>query len=76
MPELLYPAVDVYLGQSRPVLLGNAADTGALWISSTTGQAMTKKILGTLISKITLRQLALMFHRICSVLPLSPRAQC
>jgi integrase len=54
VPELLYPAIEVYLGQSRPALLGKAPDTGALWISSTTGRTMTNKNLGTLISKITL----------------------
>ncbi len=54
IPELLYPAIDLYLGQSRPALLSKGAETNALWISSTTGKAMTKKNLGTLISKITL----------------------
>jgi integrase len=54
VPELLYPAIDVYLGQSRPTLIGKASDTNALWISSRTGRAMTKKNLGTLISKNTL----------------------
>jgi integrase len=54
IPEVLYPAIDVYLAQSRPVLLGKSPDFGALWISSRTGEAFTKKNLGTLISKITL----------------------
>ncbi len=53
VPELLYPAINIYLGQSRPNLLAKGVDTNALWISSTTGRAMTKKNLGTLISKIT-----------------------
>ena len=52
--ELLYPAIDLYLGQSRPVLLSKGVESNALWISSTTGRALTKKNLGTLISKITL----------------------
>jgi integrase len=52
--ELLYPAIDLYLRQSRPILLGSAPDTRAMWISSTTGSPLTKKNLGTLISKITL----------------------
>jgi integrase len=55
VPELLYPAIDLYLHQSRPVLLGSTPDTNALWISSTTGKPMTKKNLGILISKITLQ---------------------
>jgi integrase len=52
--ELLNPAIDVYLHQSRPVLLRSRFTTNALWISSRTGGAMTKKNLGTLVSKITL----------------------
>lgn len=53
VPELLYPAIDLYLGQSRPTLLSKGAETNALWISSTTGGALTRKNLGTLISRIT-----------------------
>jgi integrase len=53
VPELLYPAIDIYLSQSRPILLAKGVETKALWISSTTGRAMTRKNLGTLISKIT-----------------------
>ena len=49
--------IDVYLSQSRPVLLGSRSPTNALWISSTTGRPMTTKNLGTLISKITLETL-------------------
>jgi integrase len=52
--ELLYPAIDIYLHQSRLVLLRSTPDTNALWISSTTGRPMTKKNLGILISRITL----------------------
>jgi integrase len=52
--ELLYPTIDLYLGQSRPALIGNAPITEGLWVSSTTGGPMTKKNIGTLISKITL----------------------
>ena len=48
VPELLHPAIE-----SRPALIGRALDTGALWISSTTGGPMTRKNFGTLISKIT-----------------------
>jgi hypothetical protein len=55
VPELLNPAIDVYLHQSRPVLLRST--TNALWISSTTGGAMTTKNLGTLVSKVTLERL-------------------
>jgi integrase len=49
--------IDFYLNQSRPVLLGSKSTTDALWISSTTGRAMTTKNLGTLISKITFETL-------------------
>jgi integrase len=54
VPELLYRYIDVYLSQSRPVLLASNPPTNALWISSTTGQRMTTKNMGMLISKITL----------------------
>ena len=54
VPKLLNPFVDLYLNQSRPVLLGSSPPTNALWISSTTGERLTTKNLGTLISKITL----------------------
>jgi integrase len=57
VPELLKPTIDMYLNQSRPVLIGSKPSTNALWISSTTGRAMTTKNLGTLVSKITLETL-------------------
>jgi integrase len=54
VPAWLNRYIDVYLNQSRPVLLGSRPPTNALWISSTTGGRLTAKNLGTLISKITL----------------------
>jgi integrase len=54
VPASLNRCIDVYLNQSRPVLLRSRPPTNALWISSTTGRPMTTKNLGTLISKITL----------------------
>jgi integrase len=54
IPALLNRDIDVYLNQSRPVLLGSRQPTNALWISSTTGRPMTAKNLGILISKTTL----------------------
>src|SRR6516162_5066764 len=54
VPAWLNRCIDVYLNQSRPVLLGSRPPTNTLWISSTTGRRMTTKNLGTLISKITL----------------------
>jgi site-specific recombinase XerD len=54
VPALLNRSIELYLNQSRPLLLGSSPPTSALWISSTTGQRMTAKNLGTLISKITL----------------------
>jgi integrase len=53
IPELLYPAIELYLQQSRPVLRGTRPDTNALWLSSTTGGPMTAKNLGSLISRVT-----------------------
>jgi site-specific recombinase XerD len=57
VPEWLNGSIGAYLVEARPVLIGSASSTDALWISSTTGRAMTKKNLGLLISKITLRTL-------------------
>jgi len=57
VPEILNPAFDVYLNQSRPVLIGSKAPTDFMWISSRTGGRFTTKNLGTLISKITYRTL-------------------
>ena len=54
VPELLNGSIGAYLSQSRPVLLRSRATANALWISSTTGQSMTPKNLGTLVSRITL----------------------
>ena len=57
VPELLNNPMGVYLDQSRPVLLRSISTSTALWISSTTGRAMTRKNLGILISRITLEAL-------------------
>jgi site-specific recombinase XerD len=54
---LLNRPIEIYLNQSRPALIGSRPPSSELWISSTTGEAMTKKNLGTLISKITLETL-------------------
>jgi len=57
VPKWLNRSIDAYVNQSRPVLLRSRSTTDALWISSTTGKPMTKKNLGTLVSKITLATL-------------------
>jgi site-specific recombinase XerD len=57
IPEWLNAPIELYLSEARPVLLASTSATSVLWISSTTGQAMTWKNLGTLISKITLKTL-------------------
>ncbi len=57
VPKSLNGVIDLYLNQSRPVLFGSRPPNDFLWISSRTGQSMTKKNLGTLISKITLETL-------------------
>jgi len=57
VPALLNRCIEKYLNQSRPVLLGSRPPTNALWISSTTGRAMTRKNLGTLVSKLTFETL-------------------
>jgi integrase len=57
VPALLNPYIDTYLSHARPGLVGSRSPTNVLWISSTTGRPMTKKNLGTLVSKITLATL-------------------
>ena len=57
LPKLLNGAIDVYLNQSRPLLFGSGPPNDFLWISSRTGRPMTRKNLGTLISKITFKTL-------------------
>jgi integrase len=57
VPEWLNGSIDVYLNQSRPVLLRSKSTTNALWISSTTAGPMTTKNLGILVSKVTLETL-------------------
>jgi integrase len=53
VPEFITNVVGTYINTHRTVLTrGDAAQRG-LWISSTTGQKMTAKNLGTLISKLT-----------------------
>jgi integrase len=49
--------IELYLDDARPGLIGSRPPTRALWISSRTGGATTKKNLGTRISKITLQTL-------------------
>jgi integrase len=51
--ERLNWAIEAYLNQWRPVLIGSEPLSQRLWISSTTGRPLTYKNLGTLISKIT-----------------------
>jgi integrase len=53
VPELLTSSIDLYVHETRRILLGPKPSTPALWISSTTGRRMTAKNLGTLISKVT-----------------------
>ena len=55
VPAFLNSAIEEHLNRSRPVLMRSGSPTNALWISSTTGKPMTKKNLGTLVSKITLQ---------------------
>lgn len=57
IPEWLNGSIGAYLIEARPILMGSSPATGALWISSTTGRAITWKNLGLLISKVTLQTL-------------------
>jgi len=53
VPEFITNVVDKYINTHRTVLSRGDATQRGLWISSTTGQQMTTKNLGTLISKLT-----------------------
>ena len=53
VPAMLSHYIELYLAQSRSLLLGSSPPTNAFWISSTTGRAMTIKNLGTLITNVT-----------------------
>jgi integrase len=57
IPDLLKPYVDLYLSHARPVLLGSKASNNALWVSVVSGGPMTRKAIGTLVSKITFETL-------------------
>ena len=58
LPRFMNRHIEFYLEECRLILLRGTSDKG-LWISSTTGRAMTKKPLGTLISKITRQTLGI-----------------
>jgi integrase len=53
VPEFMNQAINRYIETHRAVLCRGAAEHSALWVSSTTGQRLTTKNLGTLISKVT-----------------------
>lgn len=53
VPDYVVDLVNSYIELHRPALIRERSTALALWISSTTGQPMTQKNLGTLISKIT-----------------------
>jgi integrase len=53
VPEFITDAVNSYIETHRVILCRGDTNNLALWISSTTGQRLTTKNLGTLISKIT-----------------------
>jgi site-specific recombinase XerD len=54
VPDFITDVVDSYVTTHR-VVLCHGLEHPALWVSSTTGQRMTAKNLGSLISKLTFR---------------------
>jgi site-specific recombinase XerD len=52
VPQFVTDIINRYIETHRPVL-SRGREHAALWVSSTTGQQMTTKNLGTLISKLT-----------------------
>jgi integrase len=53
VPELLKSAMEKYINHHRPILVRSNQPTNAVWVSSTSGQVLTAKNMGTLVSKIT-----------------------
>ena len=54
VPEFLNRYIEIYLTQSRPVLLRSGSATNALWISSKTGRPISRVPFANLITRITL----------------------
>jgi integrase len=53
-PEWMNPYIDLYLSEARPLLLETAGlPTSTLWISSNTGEPMSARDVGVLITNIT-----------------------
>jgi integrase len=73
VPDYLQDAVDLYLAESRTVLIGSRQATNSLWISSRTGRRYTTKNLGTQISKSPLKRSGSMYRPTCSELLLPRR---
>jgi integrase len=57
VPSWLNHHIDLYVNQSRPVLVGSRPPISALWVSSTTGRPMVKRSIQRLISEITFETL-------------------
>ena len=53
VPEFITDTINRYIETHRTILCGGDAGHRALWVSSSTGQRLTTKNLGTLISKLT-----------------------
>jgi integrase len=53
VPQFITDVVNSYINTHRQILCRGDAAEPALWISSTTGRQLTRKNLGTLISKVT-----------------------
>jgi integrase len=57
--DWLIPYMEMYLNEARPLLIGPRGSSNALWISSTTGQQMTVRKVGSLISHLTKQTLGI-----------------
>jgi site-specific recombinase XerD len=55
IPIAFNRAIELYLKETRPILMKSSSSDNSLWISLRTGQRFTYKNLGSLISKITFR---------------------
>jgi site-specific recombinase XerD len=54
VPKFVTEIIDKYVSKHREVLTRGRSEQNGLWISSTRGEQLTVKNLGTLISKLTL----------------------
>jgi hypothetical protein len=76
VPDYLNRAIELYMTESRPALIGSRPATKFLWISSRTGGRYTTKISGRGSLKSHLRRSEWMYRPTCSGRPRPRRQRC